>query len=119
MKIANAEDYIPTGEYNPHNVRPWLIGNEYGVLAIAYAEHEQDAMDVAADNDTLGGLALDEDYVQELYADGEDIAEEAIIRLGNAGEPFDAIHAWIKELPNRAPDELGAMCGADLWRVAR
>jgi hypothetical protein len=119
MKIANAEDYIPAGEYNPHNVRPWLIGNEYGILAIAYAEHEQDAMDVAADNDTLRGLALDDDYIQELHADGEDIAAEAIMYLGNAGEPFSALAAWIKKLPNLSPDELSAMDDADLWKVAR
>ena len=32
--VVNPSEYIPNGEFNPHKIRPWLIGNEFGVLGI-------------------------------------------------------------------------------------
>lgn len=96
--VVNPSDYIPTGEFNPHNMRPWLIGNEYGVLGIVYAHHEQDALDEMVDNDKLDGhLLSDEDALERTDENGN----EDFARLGNAGEPFNLDNVWMRELPNK------------------
>lgn len=95
--VSNPSDWIPEGEYNPHRVRPWVIGNEYGILAVAFGSCEQDAFDAAADEGHLAGLALDSETENEREEENDG---EGIMRLGNASEPFDSIYAWIEELPN-------------------
>ena len=80
-------DIVFPDEYNPHNVRPWLIGSECGALALVWAECEQDALGEACDNDLLNAIR-----VEEVDAD-EDTA-----RLGNASEPFDLTYAWLEAL---------------------
>jgi hypothetical protein len=96
--VINPDEYIPTGSFNPHNMRPWLIGNEYGVLAIVYAHHEQDALDEMVDSDRLDSCLLsDEDVIERTDADGN----EDFARLGNAGEPFNLDYIWMRELPNK------------------
>ncbi len=102
--VVNSDDYIPQGEFNPHNVRPWLIHNEYGTLAIVYADNEQDALDEAVDADKLDSCLIPE---EELVVNehGEDVADhgdgEVASRLGNAGEPFDLTYIGMVPLPNQ------------------
>ena len=69
-------DVILPWEYNPHNVRLWLICNEYGALGAVWASHESDALDALIDHNLGGGILIDE-------AD----ADEDSPRLGNASEP--------------------------------
>lgn len=100
--VVNPAEYIPTGEFNPHNMRPWLIGNEYGVLAIVYAHHEQDAMDEMADSGKLDGHRAEEsELTQNEYGEDVDDCGTVMSRLGNAGEPFDLTNIWMRELPNK------------------
>lgn len=63
-------------EYNPHNVRLWIVCNEYGALGAVWAGNEQDALDTLVDENLGDGLLVDE-------AD----ADEECAHLGNAGEP--------------------------------
>ncbi len=49
---------LPFGEFNPHNVRLWVIGNEFGALGAVWASHEQDALDELVDADLGGGLLM-------------------------------------------------------------
>ena len=63
-------------EFNPHNVRLWIVSNEYGALGAVWANNEQDALDELVNNDLGNGLLIDE-------AD----ADDETCRLGNAGEP--------------------------------
>lgn len=117
-----ANDVIFPGEYNPHHVRPWIIGNEYGALVLVWASHEQDAFDAAYDADMLAGLAVDEEHYRELCDEAcadaqcheaqcpwrEDRSAcscehscnipDGIMLLGNASEPADAEHAWLVEV---------------------
>jgi hypothetical protein len=96
--VVNPDEYIPAGSFNPHNMRPWLIGNEFGVLGIVYAHHEQDALDEMVDRDKLNSCLLsDEDALERTDEDGN----EDFARLGNAGEPFDLDYVWMRELPNK------------------
>lgn len=97
--IVNPDDYIPTGKFNPHHIRPWLIHNEYGVLCVVFASCEQDALDEAVDNDRLDScLIAESDYAD--YGVWTDDDESA--HLGNAGEPFDLTYIGLVELPNNA-----------------
>lgn len=82
--VVQASDYIPKGEYNPHNVRPWYVHNAGYCLGVAFASCEHDALDILADEGKLNGFLVEEadmaDYGEE---------EEGITRCGNASEPFD------------------------------
>lgn len=69
-------DVILPWEYNPHNVRLWIVCNEYGALGAVWASHESDALDELIDNDLGAGILIDE-------ADADNDSP----RLGNAGEP--------------------------------
>ena len=70
-------------EFNPHNVRLWAIGNEFGPIGAVWADCEQNAFDALVDNDLADGLSTDEENEDTTY-------------LGNAGEPFDLTYAWIE-----------------------
>ena len=83
-----ANNVIFDGEYNPHNVRLWLISNMHGYVAAVWSSCEQDALDEAVDADLMDSLAIDE-------AD----ADEDTARLGNAGEPFDLTYCGVCALP--------------------
>jgi hypothetical protein len=97
-QVVNPDEYIAPGGFNPHNMRPWLICNEFGPLAIVYAYHEQDALDEMVDSDRLDSCLLSpEDEKERTSPDGE----EEFSRLGNAGEPFDLTYISIRELPNK------------------
>jgi hypothetical protein len=97
-QTVNSESYIPTGEFNPHNTRPFLVHNEFGVLGVVYASSLQDALDEMVDSDKLDScLVSDEDYAE---ADKEGYADD-YASLGNASEPFDLTYIGFVELPNR------------------
>lgn len=76
-------------EYNPHNVRLWVIGNEYGPIVALWATSEGNALD----------QMLDEGYETFLVEDPEDDpGGDKYAYLGNAGEPCNLDYAWIKEV---------------------
>lgn len=89
------DDATYLGEYNPHNVRPWLIYNEFGTLAVVFASHEGDALDAAVD---AGKLDCQQVSEEDFAAMSEEEREE-LIYLGNASEPFDQTYLGIVELP--------------------
>jgi hypothetical protein len=93
--VVNPDDYIPKGEYNPHNVRPWLLHDHGFTLAIVFADNLDDAFDMAADAGKLDAFQVSDN---ELVDYGDE--EEGISRLGNAGEPFDIEGIDVIELPN-------------------
>lgn len=107
------------GEYNPHNVRPWLISitisNTGGPQFIVWASDEQDALDEAADNGMLDCIALDDRNADERVVHEDDCPSnepeldpkfvnqccnswENFARLGNAGEPFDLDNVHMEAL---------------------
>lgn len=83
-------DPVLPGEYNPHNVRLWIIGHEYGPIVAVWASCEQDAFDEMLDQGYEHFLVQPEDVDPEL--------EETYAYLGNAGEPCDLDYAWIDEV---------------------
>lgn len=80
------------GEYNPHNVRLWIIGHEFGPVGAVWAQCEQDALDELVDS----GLG-------DCFLIDEKDADEDCSRLGNAGEPANLDNAWMRVV-EFAPD---------------
>jgi hypothetical protein len=96
--LVNPDGFIPAGEYNPHNVRPWVIGHEHGAFAIAFASCEQDAIDEAIDAGKMDGMKVsDEDL-----ATATDDEHEDYLRGGNASEYFYQDYLWMEPLDNPA-----------------
>lgn len=71
-------------EFNPHNVRLWIIGHEFGAICAVWASCEQDAFDEM----------LDTGYEQFLVENPEE--DQDYSYLGNAGEPCNLDYAWIE-----------------------
>ena len=88
-------DVVFPWDFNPHNVRLWCIGNEFGVLGCVWASNEQDAFDELCDNDLSAGLMV---YEPESFESEEEREEweDSICRLGNASEPHSMDYAWIQ-----------------------
>jgi hypothetical protein len=89
--VVNPDDFIPTGEYNPHNVRPWLIYGSWGTLAVVFADCESDALDVAADGEKLEGYRIPPEEQDE---------SREYCYLGNCCDAYDIQNIGMIELPN-------------------
>jgi hypothetical protein len=93
--VVNKDDFIPKGELNPHNVRPFLLHDAGFVIAVVFADCLQDALDIAVDENKLDGFQVSQDDLGDYGPD-----EEGITRLGNASEAFDLGTLDAVELPN-------------------
>lgn len=71
--------------YNPHNVRLWAIGHEFGAVCAIFASNEQDALDAAVDADQMDFCLAEE----------QDHDNEHLTPLGNASDLFDLSTVWI------------------------
>jgi hypothetical protein len=91
-------DWIWAGSYNPNKVRPWLIYNEYGTLAVVFASHESDALDAAVDAGKMESCRVPNEDVDAMSEE----EQEELAFLGNAGEPHDLTYVGVVELPNPA-----------------
>ena len=96
--VVNVRDFIPAGEYNPHNVRPWLLHDHGFTIAVVFADCLQDAIDIAIDEDKMDRFLIQESDMGD-YTD-----EEGISYLGNASEPFDIESLGFVELSNPKAD---------------
>ena len=67
----------------------WAVWNEFGVIAIVYADCEQDALDIIVDESTK----LDSCLVEY----GDDVYEEHC-SLGNADELFDLSYIGMQQI---------------------
>jgi hypothetical protein len=92
--IINKDEFIPTGESNPHKIRPWLLHDHGFTVAVVFASCEQDVLDIACDEGKLERYLISESEMKD-YED-----EEGITYLGNAGEPHDIESLGMVELPN-------------------
>lgn len=83
-RVDVSECFFGQPAFNPHNVRLWVIGHEFGAVCAVWASCEQDALDNAADRGWMDMF---------LIGDDADVTDDAAF-LGNAGEPFDLTYAW-------------------------
>ena len=73
----------------------YAICNEFGLIAIVYADHEQDAIDAAVDNNMMDSqLMSDEDY----YEYNRKGYFDSFILAGNACEPFWSEYLSISQI---------------------
>jgi hypothetical protein len=82
--IANPDDFIPAGAYNPHKVHGFLLHDHGFTVAVVFASNLQDALDIAVDEGKMEAFQLVETDLGDYGPDGEGISY-----LGNAGEPHD------------------------------
>jgi len=69
----------------------WAVWNEYGAIAIVYADCEGDALDIIVDDSTK----LDSCLVECLHCHEEN---EDAAALGNAGELFDLSYIGMQQI---------------------
>lgn len=93
-------------EFNPHSVRLWAIGNEFGAVAAIWADCEQDALDTLVD-EGLGDCFLVSEEDQKTATEGE---KEEWTHLGNAGEPCDLANAWIRPVRLSQSEDCQLLC---------
>lgn len=86
--IANPGERI----YHDHT---YVVSNELGPIAIAYADSEQDALDEAADAGKLDSQLMSDSDYQEYSENGWD---DSYLLAGNASEPFWQEYLGIQEI---------------------
>ena len=95
--VVELDDWIPANEYNPHNVRPWLLHDHGFTLCIVFASSLQDALDIAVDNNKLDSFRIEAEDYEDYNIESDN---PTCSFLGNAGEPFDIDCISYLELPN-------------------
>ena len=88
-----AEQGYDQGDYNPHNVKAWVIGHEFGAVALVIGEHEQEALNEAMDQGKLNAELMSEEDQEEYEREGW-----GLCYAGNASEAIRSEYLWIKEL---------------------
>ena len=85
-------DFTLPDSYNPHNTRLFYIGVQCGFewldLAVIWANCEQEALDIACDNDMLDNL----------LAEDQDYEDESLTAIGNASELFNLESIILQEV---------------------
>ena len=91
MNIANKDGYR-WGE------KAYLIGHEFGLICVVYANCAQDALDYAVDEGFMASERMsDEDWLEHDSNGWHD----SFITAGNAGEAFWCDYVWIKPASER------------------
>ncbi len=95
MKFAEIKRLIANPNDQRFFSKTYAIGNEYGILAITYADCAQEALDEALDAGRLDGdLMSPEDY-EEAVANGW---HDSYMLLGNASEPVWSQYLTVNEI---------------------
>lgn len=95
------DDYTPDGEYNPHNIHPFLLHDHGFCVAVVFANNLQDALDIAVDNDKMDSFLIQkEDYGDYGMNAGIYDEDPRCSFLGIASEPFDIETLQVIELEN-------------------
>lgn len=92
--VVDFDSFIADGEYNPHNIHPWVLHDHGFVICVVFAGNLQDALDSAVDENKMDQFLIKEDDLKN-YPD-----DEGITYLGNASEPFDIEGIGFIELVN-------------------
>ena len=92
--IVEPDEFIPDGEYNPHDIHPWLLHDHGFTVCVVFASNLQDALDTAVDNGKMDRYLVSDEDMKD-YDDPDELAY-----LGNASEPFDIDTLGYVELSN-------------------
>ncbi len=99
-KRCLANGPIFPGEYNPHGRRLWLIGNEFGPVALVWGTSEQEALDEAWDADLLKSFDRTEEF-----AEMDTRREAATARLEVTKAGLDWAHS-LRETRDETDEEI-------------
>jgi hypothetical protein len=91
IKIAN-KDGFRWGE------KAYLIGHELGLMCVAYANNEQDALDYAVDAGYLDCQLMSDSDHAEYDSNGW---HDSFLYAGSASEPLWSEYLWIKPASER------------------
>lgn len=91
MKFSTLKASIANFEDRNIWANKYAIANEFGLLAIVYADHEADALDEAADSGLLDCLLLDDVELQDRFSDD-------YLHLGNFGKAYAADYLRIAQI---------------------
>ena len=69
--IPGCKDMIPAGEYNPHNIRLWLLHDHGFTVCAVFATSLQDALDIAVDENKMDRYLIDEDIMDVVRSIGD------------------------------------------------
>lgn len=105
--IANPDDMVTVGSYNPYKIHPFILHEVGYVQAIVFAENLQDALDEAVDSNLLDRYQIAptemNDYACSAHEAGFNYecsdCGSGIANLGNASEPFDIENCEVIEVP--------------------
>lgn len=86
--VCLPKEIDPDASYNPHNVRAFVIGHEFGAICMVWADSEQEALDNAVDLNQLDMLMSEE----------QNHEDESLTALGNASELFELSYVWLAEV---------------------
>ena len=84
--VVNLDDYIPAGECNPNNIRPWLLHDHGFTIAVVFADCLQGAIDEAVDADKMNRYLISKEDYDDYRVNSE---QPTCSFLGNACESFD------------------------------
>ena len=90
-----ANDVIFPWELNPHNVRLFLIGDEFGPICAIWASCLQDALDEMVDANLGDRFLINEEDIKDYEKDD---LMDSITYLGNTSEPADLEELWTEEI---------------------
>tara|TARA_R110000744_G_scaffold101158_1_gene195034 strand:- start:222 stop:638 length:417 start_codon:yes stop_codon:yes gene_type:complete len=96
---ALTEAGYEAGEYNPHNVRAWVVGNEFGALGVVVGAHEQEALDEAVDSGFMDSELMSQQDYKEYSDNGW---HDSYTYAGNASEAIWTEHLSIIEINTEA-----------------
>ena len=97
------KEFDEVSNFNPYNIRLWVIGNEYGAVCAIFASHEQDALDNACDANAMESfLVTNEEDLKEYHSHDAGVTGPDYAALGNASELHDLNNCWIAEVDLQA-----------------
>lgn len=97
VDVVNPDDFVPTGDYNPHRTHPFLFHDAGFVLGIVFSDNLSDAFDELADSDKIEHFEISETEMKEEYSDGDD---GRVHYLGNGGTAYDIETIDVVEMQN-------------------
>ncbi len=95
MTFKQIKRLIANPGERPYYSKTYAINNEFGTLAIVYANNEQDALDEAFDRDKLNSEIMSPEDFKEYSSQGWD---DSYIFAGNAGEAIWSENLYINEI---------------------
>ena len=95
MNYSSIRECIVNYDDKAFSHNRYAIANEFGIIAFAYGNCEQDALDAAADSGHLDSERMSPNDHHEYCQNGWD---DSFIHLGNASEPFWCEYLQIREI---------------------